>query len=148
MSNQRQSPVMKARWNILSSVRWLWSETQATRILSVSLSCGIKRIWCIMCCVQTCSGLTQQNIAPRNLTHYSRMRASPFSSFDDICVDEHARGKHVGKALYEYVREYARFIGCNNITINVWEGNDAAGGCSFVWPSPLTCFPASATRIL
>ncbi len=34
---------------------------------------------------------------------------------DDICVDEHARGKHVGKALYEYVRDYARSIGCNNI---------------------------------
>ena len=45
---------------------------------------------------------------------------------DDICVDENARGKHVGKALYEYVREYARFIGCNNITLNVWEGNAPA----------------------
>ena len=45
---------------------------------------------------------------------------------DDICVDENSRGKHVGKALYEYVREYARSIGCNNITLNVWEGNDAA----------------------
>ena len=45
---------------------------------------------------------------------------------DDICVDENARGKHVGKALYEYVREYAQSIGCNNITLNVWEGNDAA----------------------
>lgn len=45
---------------------------------------------------------------------------------DDICVDENARGKHVGKALYEYVRDYAASIGCNNITLNVWEGNDAA----------------------
>ena len=45
---------------------------------------------------------------------------------DDICVDENARGKHVGKALYEYVRDYAKSIGCNNITLNVWEGNDAA----------------------
>ena len=45
---------------------------------------------------------------------------------DDICVDEKARGKHVGKALYEYVRDYARSIGCNNITLNVWEGNDPA----------------------
>ena len=45
---------------------------------------------------------------------------------DDICVDETARGKHVGKALYEYVRDYARSIGCYNITLNVWEGNDAA----------------------
>ncbi|MBR3619630.1 MAG: GNAT family N-acetyltransferase [Bacteroidaceae bacterium] len=45
---------------------------------------------------------------------------------DDICVDENARGKHVGKALYEYVRNYAQSIGCYNITLNVWEGNDLA----------------------
>ena len=45
---------------------------------------------------------------------------------DDICVDENARGKHVGKELYEYVRDYARSIGCYHITLNVWEGNDAA----------------------
>jgi ribosomal protein S18 acetylase RimI-like enzyme len=45
---------------------------------------------------------------------------------DDICVDEKARGKHVGKALYEFVHNYAQSIGCNNITLNVWEGNDAA----------------------
>ena len=45
---------------------------------------------------------------------------------DDICVDEKARGKHVGKALYEYVRDYAQSIGCNNIILNVWDGNDAA----------------------
>ena len=45
---------------------------------------------------------------------------------DDICVDEEARGKHVGKSLYEFVRDYAQSIGCNNITLNVWEGNDAA----------------------
>ena len=41
---------------------------------------------------------------------------------DDICVDENARGRHIGKALYEYVRDYAKSIGCNNITL----GNDSA----------------------
>ena len=45
---------------------------------------------------------------------------------DDICVDEKARGQHVGKALYEHVRDYAASIGCNNITLNVWEGNGPA----------------------
>jgi len=45
---------------------------------------------------------------------------------DDICVDEQARGQHVGKALYEYVRNYAQTIGCHNITLNVWEGNNPA----------------------
>lgn len=45
---------------------------------------------------------------------------------DDICVDKTARGRHIGSALYEYVRDYARSIGCHNVTLNVWEGNDAA----------------------
>ena len=45
---------------------------------------------------------------------------------DDICVDETARGKHIGKTLFEFVRDYAQSIGCRNITLNVWEGNDAA----------------------
>ena len=45
---------------------------------------------------------------------------------DDICVDEAARGQHVGKALFDYVLGYASSIGCRNITLNVWEGNDAA----------------------
>ena len=45
---------------------------------------------------------------------------------DDICGDEKARGQHVGKTLYEYVRDYALSIGCNNVTLNVWDGNDAA----------------------
>ena len=45
---------------------------------------------------------------------------------DDICVDEATRGKHIGKALYEFVRDYAKSIGCYNITLNVWEGNNPA----------------------
>ncbi len=45
---------------------------------------------------------------------------------DDICVDENARGRHVGKALYDFVRDYALSIGCHNITLNVWEGNAPA----------------------
>lgn len=45
---------------------------------------------------------------------------------DDICVDETERGKHIGKAIYEYVHDYAQSIGCYNITLNVWEGNDPA----------------------
>lgn len=45
---------------------------------------------------------------------------------DDLCVDERARGQHVGSALYRYVKEYARQQGCYEVTLNVWEGNDAA----------------------
>lgn len=45
---------------------------------------------------------------------------------DDICVDEHARGRHIASLLYEHVRNYAKSIGCRNITLNVWEGNEPA----------------------
>ena len=45
---------------------------------------------------------------------------------DDICVDEQARGKHIGKQLFDHVRAYAEKLGCGAITLNVWEGNDAA----------------------
>ena len=45
---------------------------------------------------------------------------------DDLCVDEAARGKHIGSALFEFVRAYAKSIGCHAITLNVWEGNDSA----------------------
>ena len=45
---------------------------------------------------------------------------------DDICVDETARGKGVGRMLYEYVKEYAIEKGFYNITLNVWECNPTA----------------------
>ncbi|MBR3018005.1 MAG: GNAT family N-acetyltransferase [Clostridia bacterium] len=45
---------------------------------------------------------------------------------DDLCVDENQRGKHVGKALYDYVLDFARASGCYNVTLNVWAGNDSA----------------------
>ena len=52
----------------------------------------------------------------------------PFDSFyiDDLCVDESARGQHIGQALFQYVQEEARRRGCYEITLNVWEGNDEA----------------------
>ncbi len=45
---------------------------------------------------------------------------------DDLCVDEAARGGHIGRALYEYVLGYARGRGCYNVTLNVWAGNAGA----------------------
>ena len=45
---------------------------------------------------------------------------------DDLCVDENIRGKHVGTALYNYVIEYAKEIGCYNVTLNVWSCNESA----------------------
>ena len=45
---------------------------------------------------------------------------------DDICVDESARGQGVGRALYEYILDYARKEGCYNVTLNVWNCNPGA----------------------
>lgn len=45
---------------------------------------------------------------------------------DDLCVDENARGEHIGTALYEFVRAYAKEIGCYNVTLNVWSCNKGA----------------------
>lgn len=45
---------------------------------------------------------------------------------DDLCVDEKIRGKHVGSALYNHVKEFAREIGCYNVTLNVWACNESA----------------------
>ena len=45
---------------------------------------------------------------------------------DDLCVDENTRGRHVGSALYDYAVNYAREIGCDSLTLNVWCGNDSA----------------------
>ena len=45
---------------------------------------------------------------------------------DDLCVDETTRGKHIGSALYEFVLDYARSIGCYNVTLNVWSCNPGA----------------------
>lgn len=45
---------------------------------------------------------------------------------DDLCVDENCRGRGVARALYAHTCSYARQIGCNFITLNVWSGNDGA----------------------
>ncbi|MBO4837103.1 MAG: GNAT family N-acetyltransferase [Clostridia bacterium] len=45
---------------------------------------------------------------------------------DDLCVEEKARGQHIGKSLYEYVLSYARGLGCYNVTLNVWTLNPDA----------------------
>lgn len=45
---------------------------------------------------------------------------------DDICVDEKARHKGVGKALYNFTQDFAKSENCYNITLNVWNGNESA----------------------
>lgn len=62
------------------------------------------------------------------------IRQPPFSTnmkpvktlyIDDLCVDENCRGQHVGTILFEHVKQFAKFVGCYDVTLNVWEGNNA-----------------------
>ena len=63
------------------------------------------------------------------------IKSQPFSTnmrdfitlfIDDLCVDENCRGQHVGKSLWNFVLDYAKSLGCYDITLNVWEGNTTA----------------------
>ena len=45
---------------------------------------------------------------------------------DDLCVDASARGRHIGKALFDHVKAYAIDQKCHNITLHVWECNPGA----------------------
>lgn len=47
---------------------------------------------------------------------------------DDLCIDENARGKNIGKAMYEYVKQYAKDHGYYNVTLHAWECNENAVG--------------------
>ncbi|MDO4607799.1 MAG: GNAT family N-acetyltransferase [Clostridia bacterium] len=45
---------------------------------------------------------------------------------DDICVDQNARGCGIGSTLYNYVVDFAKQNGFDNITLNVWSLNEGA----------------------
>ena len=66
---------------------------------------------------------------------FCALREQPFSSnmrpftslfIDDLCVESTQRGKGTGKALLDFVKAEARRLGCYEVTLNVWEGNDSA----------------------
>ena len=45
---------------------------------------------------------------------------------DDLCVDENCRGKRVGKTIYSHIVSYAKALGCDSVTLNVWAFNESA----------------------
>lgn len=66
---------------------------------------------------------------------FCQIRKQPFSNnmiqfdtmfIDDLCVDAELRGRHVGEALFVFVKEEARRRNCYDVTLNVWEGNNSA----------------------
>ncbi len=65
---------------------------------------------------------------------------------DDICVDEAARGHHVGETIYEHILAYARQLGCYNVTLNVWNCNP--GAMKFYEKLGLTPYKVGMEKIL
>lgn len=66
---------------------------------------------------------------------FCQIRKQPFSNnmiqfdtmfIDDLCVDAELRGRHVGEALFVFVKEEAKRRNCYDVTLNVWEGNNSA----------------------
>ena len=66
---------------------------------------------------------------------FCQLQEQPFSNnmvqfkslfIDDLCVDQEARGQHIGESLFEYVKSEAKQLGCYEVTLNVWAGNISA----------------------
>lgn len=66
---------------------------------------------------------------------FTQLQEQPFSTnmvqfkslfIDDLCVDSSARSQGVGKALLDFVKQEAKRLGCYELTLNVWAGNDSA----------------------
>ncbi len=65
---------------------------------------------------------------------------------DDICVDEAARGKGAGMAIYGHILAFARQKGCYNVTLNVWSCNP--GAMEFYKKLGLTPYKVGMEQIL
>lgn len=66
---------------------------------------------------------------------FCQLKKQPFSNnmvqfqslfADDLCVDQEARGQHIGESLFEYIKQKAKEMGCYEVTLNVWAGNTSA----------------------
>ncbi|CCK84672.1 GNAT family acetyltransferase [Lactobacillus equicursoris 66c] len=66
---------------------------------------------------------------------FTQLQEQPFSTnmvqfkslfIDDLCVDSAARSQGVGRALLDFVKEEGKRLGCYEITLNVWAGNDSS----------------------
>ena len=67
-----------------------------------------------------CFGIFQQHLDNNILTDIKTLY------IDDLCIDETCRGQHIGTALYNYMKGFAKAEGCYNVTLNVWALNEGA----------------------
>ena len=45
---------------------------------------------------------------------------------DDLCVDQTIRRMGTGQIIYNFIKDYAKEIGCYHLTLNVWACNPSA----------------------
>lgn len=45
---------------------------------------------------------------------------------DDLCVDQTVRRMGTGQIIYDFIKDYAKEIGCYHLTLNVWACNPSA----------------------
>lgn len=64
----------------------------------------------------------------QDLTQARNFRPDRELYLDDLCVSEKARGRHVGEALCQAVRDFAKKEGCYRLTLHVWTCNPKAQG--------------------
>ncbi len=63
-------------------------------------------------------------IRERKVSRHMKPRASLF--IDDLCIDEARRHETLGEQLFRFVTREAVRLGCEEVCLTVWEGNDAA----------------------
>ncbi len=56
----------------------------------------------------------------------SNLRPIKTLYIDDLCVEEGRRRMGAGQIIYDYIKEYAKEIGCYHMTLNVWACNPSA----------------------
>ena len=56
----------------------------------------------------------------------STMKPNKTLYIDDLCVDEKYRHQGIGQVLFEFAKKEAKRLGCYEVALYLWEGNDTA----------------------
>ena len=56
----------------------------------------------------------------------SNLRPIKTLYIDDLCVDQSVRRMGTGQIIYDFIKDYAKEIGCYHLTLNVWACNPSA----------------------
>ncbi len=63
----------------------------------------------------------------RNYPETSYMKKHSAIHLEHVCVESKYKGKGIGKALIDFVKEFAKENNVNRIELDYWSGNKNAG---------------------